>query len=224
LVTGSSRGFGNALSRELSRQGWLVTCVSRSRDPELDELMNVHQVIGDVTEDISSTLAPVVGDQALDLLVNNAGSGSKAWRLEDVRYDEMVRAFLVNVVGPARITTAVLPNLRRSDEALVINVTSRLGSLSQQASGIYRDKTTSYAYRVAKAAQNMLSISMANELQSDGIRVWAIHPGRLQTQFGGRDADTEPAFAARKLIDLVDTKRGDTPVFLTLDGEGTLPW
>jgi NAD(P)-dependent dehydrogenase (short-subunit alcohol dehydrogenase family) len=143
-------------------------------------------------------------------------------RLESLAPEELQRAFSVNVVGPARVAQALLPHLERSEHPLVVNVSSRLASLHRQAAGTYANLPTSYAYRITKAAQNMLTVCMATEL-GPAVRVWAVHPGRLRTAMGLPGADGDPADAAHRLVTLVGHDTETQLAYIALD-EGPLPW
>jgi NAD(P)-dependent dehydrogenase (short-subunit alcohol dehydrogenase family) len=95
----------------------------------------------------------------------------------------------VNAVGPLRMVQGVLPNLLAAAPApLVINVSSRLGSLAGQAAGDFAGLDSRYAYRMSKAAQNMLTVAAAQEL-AGWVRCWAVHPGQPGDRDGpaGRD-------------------------------------
>jgi NAD(P)-dependent dehydrogenase (short-subunit alcohol dehydrogenase family) len=222
VVTGASRGFGLEVARALVSGGWDVITLSRSRSVELDQVPFVTQVQGDVASADLIGLVAAVGDRAVELLVNNAGVGGTATKLEMLSADELENSFSVNVWGPARVSQALLPSLRLGERPLVINISSRLASLNRQASGDYRDLSSSYCYRITKAAQNMLTVCMATEL-GPFIRVWAVHPGRLRTAMAVADADGDPTEAAERLVRLV---RGDTETrlaYIALD-EGPLPW
>lgn len=113
-------------------------------------------------------------------------------------------AFELNVAAPFRLVQALLPNLRRADNPLVINVSSRLASIAAQARGDYADLKSSYAYRVSKAAQNMLTVAIATECQG-WLRCWAVHPGALLTGMALADAAKPPEQAACELRQLVET-------------------
>jgi NAD(P)-dependent dehydrogenase (short-subunit alcohol dehydrogenase family) len=222
VVTGGSRGFGMEVARVLLGKGWDVVTIARSRSGELDRMRHVTQIQGDVGVMDLSKLKMAVGDRPIDLLVNNAGVGGTGVKLESFAHEEFESAFSVNVLGPARVTGSLLPNLRRGEHPLVVNISSRLASLNRQAAGEYRHIPTSYAYRITKAAQNMLSVCMAEEL-GDAVRVWAVHPGRLRTAMAGADADGDPAEAAMRLVSLVETDSETELAFIALD-EGPLPW
>jgi NAD(P)-dependent dehydrogenase (short-subunit alcohol dehydrogenase family) len=222
VVTGGSRGFGMEVARALFGKGWDVVTVSRTRSAELDRLPRVTQIQGDIGVMDLSELMIAVGDRPVDLLVNNAGVGGTGLQLESLARQEFESAFSVNVLGPARVTGALLSNLRRGEHPLVVNISSRLASLNRQAAGEYRHIPTSYAYRITNAAPNMLSVCMATEF-GDAVRVWAVHPGRLRTAMAGADASGDPAEAAERLVSLVETDSGTELAFIALD-EGPLPW
>ena len=104
---------------------------------------------------------------------------------------------------------------------MIINISSRLGSLHDQAAGRYAELKTSYAYRVSKAAQNMATICLANELGPD-IRAGA-PPGTLATAMGQRDASGDVQQAAQRLLSIADDPDGNSPRYRSLDGND-LPW
>jgi NAD(P)-dependent dehydrogenase (short-subunit alcohol dehydrogenase family) len=222
VVTGASRGFGFEVARELSTHGWDVVTISRHLAPALDLSTGVSQIQGDITSMDLGQLEGAVGHRPVDLLVNNAGVGGTGTALASLAPEELALAFAVNVVGPARITGSLLPNLTRAERPLVVNISSRLASLQRQASGEYGHLPTSYAYRITKAAQNMLSVCIAAEF-GDAIRVWAVHPGRLRTALAGPDADGDPADAARRLVSLIAEDTRTPLAYLALD-DGPLPW
>ena len=102
--------------------------------------------------------------------------------------------------GAIRCLQAVLPYLRKAEAATIVNVNSRLGSISNVSSGKFDHITVSYGMRIAKAAQNMLSASLYREIKNTGISVFSVHPGRILTRMGSLDADTLPEEAAIRFI------------------------
>jgi NAD(P)-dependent dehydrogenase (short-subunit alcohol dehydrogenase family) len=71
----------------------------------------------------------------------------------------------------------------------------------------------------------MLSVCLDRELRSDGIRVWAVHPGRLTTESAASDADTDPALAAERLADWLNAVDGEADCSLyDVMGGGVIPW
>lgn len=222
VVTGASRGFGLEVARALVANDWDVVTVSRSRSVDLDDIASVTQVQGDIVQMDLADLLLAVGDRPVDLLVNNAGVGGDGSQLETTSPQELEVAFAVNVLAPFRISSALVPHLARSGDALIINISSRLASLTRQAAGQYQHLPSSYAYRITKAAQNMLSVCMATEIGLP-VRVWAVHPGRLRTAMAFADADTDPAEAAGRLVALVQEDNSTQLAYMALD-EGDLPW
>ena len=105
---------------------------------------------------------------------------------------------------------------------MVVNVTSRFGSIVRCANGEFRGL---YSYSIAKCAQNMLTACLDQELRREGIRVFAVHPGRLRTSVAAVDADTEPRVAAVKLAEWVESvdRNADCGLY-DLMGGGVLPW
>lgn len=231
VVTGASRGFGLAVADALADAGWRVTAVCRSAQPARHDRSTV---VGDVTDPATATaLAGAIGNDPLDLLVNNAGVSGGSPALLDLRTADLETSFATTVLGPMQIVRGCLPALRAADGALVINVSSRLASLARQAADEYVQATrrTSYGYRITKAAQNMLTIALAQELAGDSIAVWAIHPGTLTTRLGTKLADTAPEDAASALLELLPRRdRSDMrPRFISLDARESpdgadLPW
>lgn len=103
----------------------------------------------------------VLGDRTLGVLVNNAAVDAPVVSLDDAEFASGIDAVNVNLGGPFRLIGALATNLRRAERPLIVNVSSCLASLSGQARGDYADLRSSYAYRLSKAAQNMLTIAVA---------------------------------------------------------------
>lgn len=222
LVTGASRGFGAACVEVFAQAGWHVIAVSRSAEQATVRSERVRHVEWDVTDDDTSGLSAALGAEPLDLLVNNAGTGTPGSPLEQINVTTLLDVVDVNVGGVLRATRAARANLLLAEAPLVVNVSSRLGSVHDQAVGRYRGYNTSFAYRISKAAQNMATVCLANEL-GPAIRVWAIHPGRLATGMGRSDAAEDPRVAAGRLRRLADSSSSQSPRFLDLAG-GEIAW
>lgn len=226
LVTGAARGFGRALVDTYRGRGWtLYPLVRTSADAELLAGERCHPIVADVgLAGVEDAIASVLGprEAALDLLVNNAGHVKKLrWLSEtsDADIEELVR---VHCLGTLRCTRAALPFLRRAGRATVINVSSRFGSVTRMAGGEFRGI---YSYSIAKSAENMLTACLDRELRAEGIRVLAVHPGRLRTAAGAVDADTDPAVAAERLAGWVAELPRDAECALyDIMGGEIIPW
>ena len=205
LITGAGRGFGRELFRVFSECGWTVFPLVRNTDTAA-ELVATNKskcfpIIGDVaSEKTADEIAGVLDAHAdsLDLLINNAGNVKKHRGLRNTPACDLEDLFRVHCIGAFRCTKAALPFLKKAERPVVINITSRWGSIARTVSG---KGGRIYSYQIAKSAQNMLTACLDQELKGDGIRVFAVHPGRLKTEVAAADANVEPREAALRLFD-----------------------
>lgn len=205
LITGCGQGLGHELCEVYCERGWSVLPLLRS--PEVAARLwasapeRCHPIVADVTAvDVEARIAAALGNhpEGLDLLVNNAGNIKKVRGLSETTPEDLVTLFEVHCVGAFRCTRAALPFLLRAGRAIVVNISSRKGSIARVLAG---QGTGIYSYQIAKAAQNMLSACLDVELRSRGVRVFAVHPGKLRTAVAPADADTPPRLAAERLAD-----------------------
>lgn len=229
VVTGAGRGIGRALVQELYARGYMVVAVVRTLSDVRDLFeLDPHKILPvrcDVTEpSTESTLREFLESQVskVDLLINNAGFGATGYGIRGLNYEELDKVLDVHCYGSIRCVRACMPLLKASEDATIINISSRFGSLEWVASGTVPCDQATYAYRIAKAALNMLTSCLAIELGEEGIRVLAVDPGKVKTRFGPKDADIEPQDAARAIVDLVE-KGSSTGMFVQTSGE-KVPW
>jgi NAD(P)-dependent dehydrogenase (short-subunit alcohol dehydrogenase family) len=228
LITGAGRGLGYALASEYAQRGHTVLALVRAAESisHVAAIVgNIIPVIGDVTraESLESLSKTIHKLGILDTLINNAGIPGSAYQLENISTMEVERLFQVHCLGALRVTQIALPFLKRSPRPVIANISSRLASLANNAAGDFSGRDFSYSYRIAKAAQNMLSQCLSQEFDSDNIKTWAIHPGRLKTQSGSSDAQISPEDAARKLVKLIEERNLPNGIFYSLE-DGQLPW
>jgi NAD(P)-dependent dehydrogenase (short-subunit alcohol dehydrogenase family) len=205
LVTGANRGIGHELVRQLVERGDDVDAVSRTpaeivyEDTEADSKVRVFRC--DIADDSSvRALAADLGDAAIDMVINNAGvNGGPRQSLRDLDFAEALRTYNVDALGALRVTLALLPHVRRGGAKKLVHVTSGLGSIADNRSG------GSYAYRMAKAALNMMSKNLAVELRGDGIASYVISPGWVQTDMGGPHAAITPAESVRGMLRAIES-------------------
>lgn len=207
LITGASRGFGRELLASFAAHEWtLFPLVRKQADAEqiaADFGSRCHPIIADVSAEAAGAAISAVLQEhtaSLDLLINNAGHIRKNRNLAGATTNDLLDHFNVHCCGVLRCVNAALPFLRQAENPLVINVSSRRGSISWVLA--YPGPTV-YAYQIAKCAQNMLTALLDKELKEDNIRVFAIHPGQLRTDVAPSDADCEPGEAAVKLYQLI---------------------
>jgi len=227
LITGAAKGLGRELSRSFFHHRWNLYLVVRSVESEADlqnEFPEAKILISDIrSAEHEGKLKKWLGDCSVDVLVNNAGSGSKGPSLETATADQISTVFETNCVGVFSTVKGAYQSLIKAEKGLVINISSRRGSLSMQASGAAKGSGCSYSYRISKAAQNMLTLCLADDLEEVGIDVAAIHPGRLLTKMASKDAHMTPEKSAGLISDLVINNKIKNRDYLCLE-TGTLPW
>jgi len=182
-----------------------------------------------LTMDIGSTASVEAAVQAVaakvpcvDLLINNAVIVSPDYdkTLEQTNLDYIAGVVVVDAVGPLRVTKALLPLLRKSEAALIVNISSEAGSIGR----CYR--TNMIDYGIAKAALNMATMVLRNTFQNDGnLNVISLHPGWVRTNEGNAEAPLIPYEHAELLRLLFEERRRDKAgdAFITYEGEA-YPW
>ncbi|MDJ0905535.1 MAG: SDR family oxidoreductase [Woeseiaceae bacterium] len=220
LITGANRGLGLELARQYGEAGWHVIGTARKPDAAADLKETGARIVQlDVTDaDSVASMATELDGQPIDLLINNAGVLDRNGAFPEVDIDTVEWILDVNVLGPMRVTQALLPNLSAGDRKTIVGISSGLGSLAQNESGGL------YGYRESKVALNMFTRSLANELRDDGFIVVAMNPGWVQTDMGGENAALTPEQSisgVRSVIDSLTTE--DTGTFRIHNG-GTNPW
>ena len=210
LVTGANQGMGKQLATELVSDGTTVFVGARNLDrgeaaaAEIgDGATALHLDVTDATS-IAAAAQRIREDAGrLDLLVNNAGAATIGTDVRDlaefravskastVPLEEVRAVWEVNVFGPLAVYQAMLPLLRASSDARIVNVTSALGSLATVA-----DPASAYhwtfdpTYAASKAALNALTLTMMIELEASDIKVNLVSPGFANTalvNFEGTD-------------------------------------
>ncbi len=217
IVTGANRGIGLALVELLKQRGHSVLAACRRSSPALEKLGATVVSGVEVTEDAGiQQLVDAVGDQKVNLLVNNAGILLSTGSLPELDAQGIRKQFEVNALAPLRITAALLPRLSVGSKVALI--TSRMGSIDDNGSG------GSYGYRMSKAALNMAGKSLAVDLKPRGIAVVILHPGMVKTEMIAGHGQVEPLDAARGLLARIDNVTLETTgSFLHANGE-RLPW
>jgi NAD(P)-dependent dehydrogenase (short-subunit alcohol dehydrogenase family) len=189
VVTGANRGIGREVARQLAAQGYDVVVGSR----DLAKGERAAQQIApagerayacrlDVADDASAAAMAAWVTEHLgraDVLVNNAAILYDTWaRAVTADLGSVREALETNLFGAWRVAQALLPLLRRSPHARIVNVSSEGGSISELTGG-------TPAYSVSKAALNALTRLLAGELRRDRILVNAVCPGWTATDMGG---------------------------------------
>jgi NAD(P)-dependent dehydrogenase (short-subunit alcohol dehydrogenase family) len=195
LITGSNRGIGLQLCKQFSARGDEVIAVCRTSNEELDAL-RVRVISGiDVGDKACmADLKDAIGDQSIDVLLNNAGILRRD-SLDALDFDDIEEQFRINSLGPLRVTVALLENLSKGSKLAI--VTSRMGSIEDNTSGGY------YGYRASKTAVNQIGKSLQHDLAARGVAVCLLHPGMVATDMtGGQGISAKDSAAG--LINRID--------------------
>ncbi len=227
LITGANRGIGYELARQYLNEGWDIIALVRNSSGELDALAeggNLTIVKADLTNDDSlrSAVAEIEAD-SIDLLVNNAGtmgrgtfsdSGMEYQKFGSFDREEWADVFNINVYTPMAMVELLVDKLKASDKAVVVTISSMLGSNAMNSFG------NLYAYRASKAAVNSIMKSLGMNLKGDGIISIAVHPGWVRTEMGGSDADISAQEAVSGIRSVVaGLTINDAGRFIAYDGK-----
>jgi len=194
LVTGANRGIGLEWTRQCLGRGFKIfaTCRNPSAADSLSLLakdfpdqLEVHPL--DVTNESSMKGlfdALTQRREAIDFLFNNAGVID--WDdLNSVSASSVEKVYRVNLLGALLVLRAALPSLRLASRPVVVNVSSRLGSIELRGG---TQLGGAIAYQCSKAALNMLTKQASIDLAPFGVTVTSVSPGWVRTDMGGKEA------------------------------------
>lgn len=200
LVTGSSRGIGREVARQLAERGDDVIVTARKaadaeRAAKAVGARYAHPLDTSDAASIDALARFIESDIGrLDVLVNNAAvlldEGKSIVNVDPADFEQTWRT---NTLGPFRITQRLAPLLRKSGHGRVVNVSSGAGQLSSM---------TNYApsYSTSKAALNAITILFANALRRDHVLVNCVDPGWVRTDMGGSSAPRSVAEGAEAIV------------------------
>lgn len=200
LITGVSRGIGNALARKFLDNGYFVIGTSTRGTAKLEhENLKVFQLDLSEPQSIKNCVNQISDfKRTIDVLVNSAGIAVEEEADEPAIVIDFLRKTLeVNLIGTVDFTERVIPLLNQGGQ--IINISSRAGSLG------HTGYTLNYpSYRISKAALNMLTRILAIRLEGK-IKVSSVHPGWVKTDMGGEEADVSSEEVAEDIFTLANS-------------------
>jgi NAD(P)-dependent dehydrogenase (short-subunit alcohol dehydrogenase family) len=234
LITGANKGLGKETARRLVELGHTVWVGARdeARGRAAAEELGARFVQLDVTDDASVAAAfeRVAAEGGLDVLVNNAGIASYEFTENGVgeKTDgpSALAVFDTNAVGIIRVTQAALPLLRKSENPVVVNVSSALGSFW----AVHEDARPAshfptLVYGPSKAAVSMLTVQYAKAVPE--VKFNAVEPGITATELGGGepgDHPGRPASESARIVVKLATIGPDGPTGTFQEDDGELGW
>jgi NAD(P)-dependent dehydrogenase (short-subunit alcohol dehydrogenase family) len=223
LIAGANKGLGFETARQLIEQGHTVYIGARSTEQgqAAATKLGARFVQLDVTDDASVETAMGVIDERkdqLDVLVNNAGISTT-----DVNGPVALRVFDTNAIGVIRVTQAALPLLEQSDNPVVVNVSSALGSFWAVTNPERRQfHFPSIIYGASKAAVSMLTVQYAKAWPQ--IKFNAVEPGFTATDLTPFSGAGQPVEKGAEVIVRMATIAKDGPSGTFQEGTGELRW
>lgn len=212
VVTGANRGLGLEFCRQLLGRGDRVIAGCRKPEDatELNALRKAHDALtvhalDTVSDESVAEFAKAVGETPVDVIINNAGVwGGEKQRLGNMDYEAFAHTLNVNTIGPVRVLDALKSNLIAGGRKVAVTITSGMGSIEDNTSGGY------FAYRASKAGVNAAMRSAAWDLRGDGVTVFVMNPGWVQTDMGGPSASITPTTSIEGMLKVIDGAGAET--------------
>jgi NAD(P)-dependent dehydrogenase (short-subunit alcohol dehydrogenase family) len=227
LITGANRGLGLEHCRQFLMRGKQVIALARvpNEAAELDALLvqfpSQLKIYRYDALDLSAPerIKQQLDDQPIDLMLANAGAnGAQRQVFGSVQVESMLQLVQINAIAPLKLAEALIDNVAASERKQIAFQSSLMGSIGDNASGSH------YAYRVAKAALNMIVKTIANDVRSRGVIAVALHPGWVRTRMGGEHAPVALADSVTGQQRQFDAfTLADSGGFFNFDGQA-LPW
>ena len=184
VITGTSKGLGLACTKMMLEEQISVIGISRSMvqdESVLDNPKYKHIELDLLSHSYTEALSEAVGDRPISGLINNAGTGGDRNKLAEVDANEVSKLIQIHTLSSIKMTQTLLPNLLKTKNSRVLNISSRFGSLEYERTQKFNSARVSYSYRISKAAVNMLSLCMHSEVKHQNLILTAIHPGEIFT-------------------------------------------
>lgn len=227
FITGGNTGLGFESARRLKALGHniYIGCRNEAKAKKAALELGVKYIVIDVTDDESVRKAVENYSQReshLDVLINNAGIPGGRTAPLDITADTMQYVFNTNVFGIVRVTHGFLPLLQKSENPVIVNVSSGLGSFGQVHNPEkIESQVNALAYQSSKSAVCMMTVQYAKGLPN--MKINAVDPGATKTgeQFSNGAQSVEEGTDA---IVKMATIEKDGPTGIFVNREGVIPW
>jgi len=244
LVTGANQGVGLQVAKELAANGHTVLVGSRSFERGEAAAREIGPDAIAVQLDVTDAASIAAATERirteigrLDLLVNNAGISNttkgdmslveygKVSQASNASLDEIRAVWETNVFGVLAVYQAMLPLLRESSDARIVNVSSGVGSLTLNADPAYPYHLYfGPIYPASKTALNGITLAMMVELESTDIKVNLVSPGFTSTNLNGYEGAESVEDGSREVVRVALLgPEGPTGTFTRWDNN-TIPW
>jgi NAD(P)-dependent dehydrogenase (short-subunit alcohol dehydrogenase family) len=233
LITGANKGLGYETARRLSELGWTVLLGARDRERGEEAATTLQKsgadvrfipldVTSDESVDSAIDLVAEATEGTLDVLINNAGVISPRTEPLETSPQDFIACFGVNLLGPVRVTRAMVPLMREAENPRIVMVSSGLGSLAVTSDPKrLESRILSLVYPSSKAALNMVTTQYAKVLP--GFRVNTVDPGYTATDLNDNAGFQTVEEGATVIVEMAQVARdGPTGAFFSKDGP--VPW
>ncbi len=202
ILTGSNTGIGLELARKLIVNNNLFALVNKNYENLKDfnkKKIKIFQC--DLEEnDLSNDLSYEINMFKPNILINCAGTfGFPDQDLSKIEIENFKKVLNINVFSPLKLTQI---SLRSKNLEQIVNVTSEMGSISNNISGGY------YYYRGSKTLLNSISKNLSLDLKDKNINVFCIHPGNVKTKMNSSGI-ISPDISAQKIINIISENNGN---------------
>ena len=191
LVTGASKGIGNAIAQELQDLGNIF--VTGRNEAALKQFENY--CVCDLSKD-TKPLINYIAENKIDVLINNAGEYIYG-ALDKISEDDIQRLYQTNLIAPAKLSSVAIGHMKENKWGRIINIGSISGVMGEAYASIYSS---------SKAGLLGLTKALALELAEYNITVNTINPGWVETELGLNSID-ESEFSKEEIIDCIPQKR-----------------
>jgi len=221
VIIGANRGIGLELAKEYKNLNFNV--IGTSRNPmsstSLQEEIGLENILpldisnSNSIDEFCDSITKKTNSK-IDIFINNAGSRGERGRIEIPDQKVMLDTINTNAIGPTILIKSLKSILEKTKIAII---TSGMGSISKTMPG-------DLSYRISKAAVNMAGRNLHMEFKKQKSIILLIHPGWVQTDMGGENADISVEVSAKGIINVIsDANDDDSGTFIDYKGD-SIPW